>query len=103
MAPGIKKTKTRRGNLQRFIAKPRICPFCTEKVKVIDYKDVSKLSRYISDGGRIVTRRRSSACAKHQRHLALAIKRARHLALLPYTTTHIQKTGYSSIREDKVT
>ncbi len=103
MAQGIKRTKTRRGSGQRFIPKPRVCPFCTEKIKVIDYKDVSKLSRYITDDGRIATRRRSSACAKHQRRLALAIKRARHLALLPYTTTHIQKTGYSPAREDKVT
>lgn len=95
MRQGAKQAKVKGESRQRFIPKPRVCPFCMEKVEVIDYKDVSKLSRYIFDDGRIVTRRQSSACAKHQRRLALAIKRARHLALLPYTATHAEKTRWS--------
>jgi len=59
----------------------------------IDYKDVSLLSRYISSQGKIVSRRRSRTCAKHQRSLAHAIKRARYLAMLPYAPSHIWKTG----------
>ena len=75
-----------------FITRPTICPFCKGRTK-IDYKDVSVLSRCISSQGKIVSRRRSRACAKHQRRLAEAIKRARYLAMLPYATSHIWKTG----------
>ena len=75
-----------------FMTKPAVCPFCKGKMK-INYKDVPVLSRYISSQGKIVSRRRSRACAKHQRNLAHAIKRARYLALLPYAPTHIWKTG----------
>jgi len=75
-----------------LMTKPAGCPFCKGNMK-INYKDVSVLSRYISSQGRIVSRRRSRACAKHQRNLAHAIKRARYLALLPYAPTHIWKTG----------
>jgi len=75
-----------------MVTKPAYCPFCVGKVK-IDYKDASMLSRYISSQGKIASRRRTKACAKHQRSLAQAIKRARFLSLLPYTTSHIWKTG----------
>ena len=75
-----------------LITKPAVCPFCKGKMK-IDYKDVSVLSHYISSQGKIVSRRRSRACAKHQRRLAQAIKRARYLAMLPYAPIHIWKTG----------
>jgi small subunit ribosomal protein S18 len=75
-----------------FIHNPAVCPFCIGKAR-IDYKDVSTLSRYISGRGKIESRRRTRACAKHQRMLAQAIKRARILALLPYTPSHIWKTG----------
>lgn len=98
MPRGERRTGAVREVGQRFISKPRVCPFCAEKLKEIDYKDVSKLSRYISDRGRILTRRQSNACAKHQRRLALAIKRARHLALLPFAAVHIQKTGGVGLR-----
>lgn len=75
---------------RRFVFKPKVCPFCAEKIE-IDYKDVSRLRRYISqDRARIEPRRRTGTCAKHQRRLALAIKRARFLALLPYTPDHIR-------------
>jgi len=75
-----------------LITKPAVCPFCKGKMK-IDYKDVSVLSHYISSQGKIVSRRRSRTCAKHQRRLAQAIKRARYLAMLPYAPSHIWKTG----------
>jgi small subunit ribosomal protein S18 len=73
---------------RRFVFKPKVCPFCADK-SGIDYKDIFKLRRYVSDRARIEPRRRTGVCAKHQRRLALAIKRARYLALLPYTPDHI--------------
>jgi len=77
---------------RNFITKPAVCPFCTGRMK-IDYKEVSALSQYVSGQGKIGTRRRTKACAKHQRRLAQAIKRARFLALLPYAPSHAWKTG----------
>jgi small subunit ribosomal protein S18 len=65
---------------------------CAEHMKTVDYKNVGFLRRFISDRARIETRRRTSACAKHQRALARAIKRARHVALLPYTPEHIRSS-----------
>ena len=70
-----------------------------DKVEVIDYKESVKLRRYISDRGKIEPRRRTGTCARHQRALAMAIKRARHLALLPYVPAHIHKTGGVGIRD----
>jgi len=70
----------------------RVCVLCVER-RALDYKDVAFLRRFLSDRGRIETRRRSNCCAKHQRALAQAIKRARHLALLPYTPEHIRAAG----------
>lgn len=65
--------------------KKRVCNFCIDKVESIDYKDVNKLRRYITERGKIIPRRISGNCAKHQRQLTLAIKRARNIALLPFT------------------
>ena len=67
-------------------AKKKICAFCVDKVTYIDYKDVAKLKKYISERGKILPRRISGNCAKHQRQMTVAIKRARHIALLPYTS-----------------
>jgi small subunit ribosomal protein S18 len=86
---GIRETKERG---RRFVFKPRVCPFCADKAE-IDYKDISRLRRYVSDRARIQPRRRTGICAKHQRRLALAIKRARYLALLPYTPDHTSPKG----------
>lgn len=64
----------------------------------IDYKDVSRLRRYITDRGKIESRRKAGTCAKHQRRLSIALKRARTLALLPYTAGHVRRfTGARSI------
>ena len=62
----------------------KVCTFCVDKIEEIDYKDVAKLRKYITESGKIVPRRMSGVCAKHQRILAEAIKRARVMALLPY-------------------
>ena len=62
----------------------KVCAFCQEKIEQIDYKDVNRLKKYISEGGKILTRRMSGTCAAHQRLLATAIKRARIAALLPF-------------------
>jgi small subunit ribosomal protein S18 len=71
----------------------RVCAFCVDKVTAIDYKDPSKLRRYISDRGKIEPRRKTGTCAGHQRMLTIALKRARHVALLPFTAEHIHVTG----------
>lgn len=65
-------------------AKKKVCMFCVDKVDYIDYKDTAKLRRFISEKGKIVPRRISGNCAKHQRQLTVAIKRARTIALLPF-------------------
>ncbi|MBM3470171.1 MAG: 30S ribosomal protein S18 [Armatimonadetes bacterium] len=64
--------------------KRKSCAFCAEKAKEIDYKDALRIRRFVTDRGKILPRRISGNCAKHQRLLAVAIKRARELALLPY-------------------
>ncbi len=64
----------------------RVCSFCVDKVENIDYKEANKLRKYITERGKILPRRISGNCAKHQRQVTLAIKRARTIALLPFTT-----------------
>ncbi|HOV68699.1 MAG TPA: 30S ribosomal protein S18 [Clostridia bacterium] len=66
--------------------KKKVCQFCADKAEYIDYKDAAKLKRFISERGKILPRRMTGNCAKHQRSLAIAVKRARAIALLPYTT-----------------
>ena len=65
--------------------KKKVCSFCVDKVEYIDYKDIAKLRRYISERAKILPRRVTGTCARHQRALTVAVKRARHLALLPYS------------------
>lgn len=64
--------------------KKKVCAFCVDKSNAIDYKDVAKLRRYITENGKILPRRQTGICAIHQRELANAIKRARIMALLPF-------------------
>ncbi|MBP5426718.1 MAG: 30S ribosomal protein S18 [Clostridiales bacterium] len=71
---GIRIKKTRK----------KVCPFCSDKVDYIDYKDIAKLKKFVSERGKILPRRITGCCAKHQRQLTLAIKRARQIALLAY-------------------
>ena len=83
----VKENKTadpamkRKGNVRR---RKKVCVFCG-KDNEIDYKDTAKLKRYVSESGKILPRRITGTCAKHQRALTAAIKRARHVALMPYT------------------
>ncbi|NLG25323.1 MAG: 30S ribosomal protein S18 [Clostridiales bacterium] len=76
----------RGGGRRRFASRRKVCPFCVDKVDYIDYKQSDMLSRFLTDRGKIKARRKLGTCAKHQRRLAIAIKRARHIALLPYTS-----------------
>lgn len=92
----VTKTKRRTGTFRsgvRYAPRRRVCSFCTGSVKEIDYKNTSLLRGYISDRGKIEPRRRTGTCARHQRALAVAIKRARHLALLPFAPEHIYRMG----------
>jgi small subunit ribosomal protein S18 len=72
------------GGARRFYAHPRVCQFCTDHNATIDYKNVELLRRYITEDGKIRPRRQTGACARHQREMAIAIKRARHLALIQF-------------------
>lgn len=72
----------RRTNIRR---KKKVCAFCGEQHQEVDYKDVATLKKYISERGKILPRRITGTCAKHQRAVTTAVKRARHIALLPYT------------------
>ena len=62
----------------------KVCAFCAEKAEYIDYKDTAKLRRYVSERAKILPRRVTGTCAKHQRMVTTAVKRARHMALMPY-------------------
>lgn len=64
--------------------KRKVCAFCVDKIEHIDYKDTQRIKRYLSERAKIVPRRVTGTCARHQRQLTTAIKRARHIALLPY-------------------
>jgi len=76
----------RRGGGGRFGGRRKVCGFCVDNIDEVDYKDISRLRRYISERGKIEPRRKLGTCARHQRSLTTAIKRARHVALLPFTT-----------------
>lgn len=73
---------------RRTFHRRKICRFCADSTLKIDYKDMRTLRYFVTERGKIIPRRISGNCAKHQRQLTLAIKRARHIALLPYTTIH---------------
>ncbi len=68
----------------RYYPRRKVCNFCMDQVEDIDYKDIGRMRRYVSDRGKIEPRRQTGTCAKHQRALAVAIKRARHVALVSF-------------------
>ena len=74
----------RAGGPRRRDSRSKVCSFCAEHVDNIDYKEVSRLRRFLSESGKILPRRRTGTCARHQRPLTTALKRARAIALLPY-------------------
>ncbi len=73
-------------NSNNMHRRKKVCVFCAEKATAIDYKDVAKLHKFISERSKILPRRVTGTCAAHQRALTEAIKRARHMALLPFVT-----------------
>jgi small subunit ribosomal protein S18 len=75
---------------KRIFPRRKICRFCADSTMVIDYKDSKTLKHFISERGKIIPRRITGNCAKHQRELTVAIKRARQIALLPYLATTTQ-------------
>src|SRR3954468_9059271 len=91
--PGGPRPAPRRGPRGRYPPRRRVCQFCVDKVKIIDFKDVARLRRYLSDRAKIEPRRKTGTCAHHQRGLSEALKRARFMALLPYTAEHIRTSG----------
>jgi small subunit ribosomal protein S18 len=80
-----RRSRPQRGRGRRFSRRPRVCQFCADKTKKLDYKQIDLLKRYVTDQGKIRSRRETGACAKHQRMVAKAVKRARHMALLPFS------------------
>ena len=78
------KPVTERKKYRKPTSKKKVCAFCVDKTNVIDYKDGNKLKRYITENGKILPRRQTGVCARHQRELATAIKRARVMAILPF-------------------
>ncbi len=80
------RDNAKRGGGKMRRSKKKVCAFCMDKAETIDYKDVNKLRKYITERGKILPRRISGTCAKHQRELTEAIKRSRNIALLPFTT-----------------
>lgn len=95
------RRRDRKGGLTSTRRKP--CPYCRDKIDQVDYKDVSALRRFVSDRGKIRSRRISGACRRHQSQVARAVKRARELALLPYVaeggSEHSERGGRGRDRD----
>jgi small subunit ribosomal protein S18 len=72
---------------RRRFGRRKVCKFCADKVQLVDYKDVRRLRSFVTERGKIIPRRISGSCARHQRQLTHSIKRARTVALLPYAAT----------------
>ena len=80
----MEKERVERTDRRTRKSRKKVCAFCMDKIEHIDYKDVPRLRRYLSDRAKIIPRRVTGTCARHQRQLTVAVKRARHLAFLPY-------------------
>jgi small subunit ribosomal protein S18 len=78
------------GGRRRFIRRARVCTFCAEKTTFIDHKQVEMVKRHTAENGRIRSRRETGTCSRHQRMLAIAVKRARHLALVPFRAERVR-------------
>jgi small subunit ribosomal protein S18 len=94
-APSAQAAQKRKARRRYYPPKKKACPFCVEKGLVIDYKDIPLLRRFISEQMKIEPRRKTGVCAKHQRRLAVAIKRARQVALLPFVPDHVRRSGWT--------
>ncbi len=82
--PKTQQTRSRRPGTSTAPGRRKSCLFCKDKVEEVDYKNVNQLRRYVSEKGKIRNRRITGACRRHQRQVAVAVKRAREMALLPY-------------------
>ena len=80
----MEKERTERNDRRNRKSRKKVCAFCMDKIENIDYKDVPRLKRYLSDRAKIIPRRVTGTCARHQRQLTVAVKRASHVAFLPY-------------------
>lgn len=80
----MERERTERNDRRNRKSRKKVCAFCMDKIENIDYKDVPRLKRYLSDRAKIIPRRVTGTCARHQRQLTVAVKRARHLAFLSY-------------------
>jgi small subunit ribosomal protein S18 len=83
------RKKARKAKKKGMFQRRKVCRFCADKSAVLDYKEVKTLRLFISETGKVTPRRISGTCSKHQRKLAVCIKRARHIALLPYAPGHM--------------
>jgi small subunit ribosomal protein S18 len=81
---------SRSSGRRRFRRRPRNCQFCAEKITTLDYKQVDLVKRYVTEAGKIRSRRETGNCAKHQRMVAKAVKRARHMALVPFAADRMR-------------
>ena len=88
MAPGVRSKK--RDEYYRDRRRRKVCAFCSDKTVAIDYKEVNRLRRYLSERAKIEPRRKTGLCAGHQRELSVALKRASLVALLPYAPQHLR-------------
>ena len=95
---GDRPQRSERPAPKRYGRRRKVCRFCVDHMRGVDYKDIGRLRMYISDRGKIEPRRKTGTCQRHQRLVATAVKRARHLAFLPYTLDHIRQTGVFPIR-----
>ncbi len=91
--PGPRRRPGEFGTGRKFTPRRKVCQFCVDKIQEVDYKDLGRLRRYLSERGKIEPRRKTGTCATHQRSLNVALKRARQLAMLPFTAEHIRVTG----------
>lgn len=80
----------KRDEFYRDRRRRKVCAFCADKSGRIDYKEVNRLRRYLSERAKIEPRRKTGTCARHQRELSIALKRARHVALLPFAPEHLR-------------
>jgi small subunit ribosomal protein S18 len=81
----MSRSRTERKEYAQKYVRRKVCHFCADHILYIDFKDVARLRRFVSERGKIESRRKTGTCSKHQRSLTTAIKRARHIALLPFT------------------
>jgi small subunit ribosomal protein S18 len=90
MPPNARPRRRETADYYRDRRRRKVCNFCVDKVETIDYKEVNRLRRYLSERAKIEPRRKTGTCARHQRMLTVALKRARHVALLPIAPQHVR-------------